>query len=124
MNREELARLATPEQVAAGVEQYRDRIPQLHGSHEHDAGSVREVTYKGHEIRIVTHYEITLDGRPITGHMLVSNGGTVHYHAIPNQEFASAVDVVKRIVDLSPPGPHTPKPNGDHGGHTHGEEGH
>jgi len=31
----------------------------------------------------------------------VNNAGSVHYHAIPNQEFASAVDLVKRIVDLS-----------------------
>lgn len=126
MDLEDLKRLATPEQAASGPERYRDRLPQLHGTHEHDGGSVREVTYKGHEIRIVTRYEITLDGRPIRGHMAVSNAGTVHYHGIPNQDFASAVDVVKRLVDLSPAGLDTehPDPNGGHGEHPHGNGGH
>ncbi|MGH8897273.1 MAG: hypothetical protein ACRDZ4_09690 [Egibacteraceae bacterium] len=129
MDLEELKRLATPEQVAGGPDRYRDRLPQLHGTHEHDAGSVREVTYKGHEIRIVTRYEITLDGRPIKGHMLVSNAGTVHYHGIPNQDFTSAIDVVKRLVDLSGARLDTDSPNanGDHDGHgehPHGNGGH
>ncbi|MGH8902559.1 MAG: hypothetical protein ACRDYA_12995 [Egibacteraceae bacterium] len=126
MNPEELKQLATPEQLAAGFDRYRDELTRLHGAHEHGAGSVRQVTYKGHEIRIVTRYDITLDGRPVTGHMIVSNAGTVHYHGIPNQEFASAVDVIKRIVDLSPAGLDTehPDPNGEHGEHPHGNGGH
>jgi hypothetical protein len=59
-----------------------------------------------------------VDGVPITGHLLVTNAGRVHYHAIPNQEFASAVDLVKRIIDLSVEGI-TPGPEG-HGDHGHG----
>lgn len=69
------------------------------------ATSVREVTHKGHEIRIETTYEITVDGKPVGGHVLVGNDGKVHYHSIPNQEFRSAVDMVKRIIDLMPPEP-------------------
>jgi hypothetical protein len=101
MERDELERLATPEQLAAALDQYRDDLDQLLSGHEHDGESVREVTYKGHHIRIVTRYRIEVDGAPVTGHFLVNNAGKVHYHAIPNQDFDSAVDVVKRIIDLS-----------------------
>ena len=47
--------------------------------------------------------QITVDGEPIMGHVAVNNEGNLHYHSIPNQEFASAVDMVKRIIDLTPP---------------------
>ena len=90
--------------------------------HDHPTESVRQVNYKGHEIRIVTTYEISVDGAPVTGHLLVNNEGRIHYHAIPNQEFDSAVDAVKRIIDLSPEGfttptePTHPHHHDDHGG--------
>jgi hypothetical protein len=77
-----------------------------HDGHDHaDGGSttVREVRHKGHRIRIETTYRITVDGRPVTGHIEVNNAGRVHYHSIPNQEFGSAVDMVKRIIDLAQP---------------------
>ena len=112
---------ATPEQLAAAVERYGGALAGLAHAHEHAAESVREATYKGHQIRIVTTYRIEVDGVPITGHLLVTNTGTVHYHAIPNQEFASAVDMVERIIDLSPEG-FTPDAGG-HGDHPHHEGG-
>ena len=112
---------ATPEQLAAAVERYGAALAGLAHAHEHAAESMRETTYKGHHIRIVTMYRIEVDGVPITGHLLVTNAGTVHYHAIPNQEFASAVDMVKRIIDLSPEG-FTPDAGG-HGDHPHHEGG-
>ncbi len=102
MERKELEQLATPEQLAAALGQHREELERLHRGHEHGGESVREVTYKGHRIRIVTTYRIEVDGVPITGHLLVNNAGKVHYHAIPNQQFDSAVDVIKRIIDLSP----------------------
>jgi hypothetical protein len=80
--------------------------PGGHGSHDHsDAANttIREVRHKGHRIRIETTYRITVDGRPVGGHIEVNNAGRVHYHSIPNQEFESAVDMVKRIVDLAQP---------------------
>ena len=108
---------ATPEQLAAAIEQYGDALGILHRPHEHPAESVREAIYKGHHIRIVTTYRIEVDGVPISGHLLVTDGGMVHYHAIPNQEFPSAVDMVKRIIDLSPEG-FSPTGEG-HGDHPH-----
>jgi hypothetical protein len=101
MELNELETAATPAQIGAAVALYQDDLRRLHHMHDGGSGSVRHVTYKGHDIRITTTYHIELDGAEITGHLLVNNAGTVHYHAIPNQEFASAVDLVKRIVDLS-----------------------
>ncbi len=101
MQERELAAAATPAQLSAAVDLYRDDVMRLHHAHPGAGESVRQVSYRGHDIRIVTSYRIELDGAPVTGHFMVNNAGRVHYHAIPNQEFGSAVDVVKRIVDLS-----------------------
>jgi hypothetical protein len=74
--------------------------------HDHGHGSptesTREVTYRGHHIRIRTTYHIEVDGMPIQGHLGVTNDGQVHYHAIPNLSFASAVDMVKQLIDTFP----------------------
>ena len=92
---------ATPAQLGAAVDLHQDDLQVLHHGHDDMAGAVRHVTYKGHDIRITTTYRIELDGTEITGHLLVNDAGRVHYHAIPNEEFSSAVDLVKRIVDIS-----------------------
>jgi hypothetical protein len=121
MERDELEGAATPEQLAAAVERFQGDLERLRHGHEHPTESVREATYKGHHIRIVTTYRIEVDGAPITGHLLVTHEGTLHYHAIPNQEFDSAVDMVKRIIDLSPEGLAPPEPG--HGDHDHDHSG-
>lgn len=84
-------------------------VSEPHGG-GHMSHSVREAEYKGHTIRIETTYHITVDGEPIMGHVMVGNNGRVHYHSVPNQEFVSAVDMVKRLIDLMPPA---------EGGHSH-----
>jgi hypothetical protein len=76
---------------------------EQHQGPGHESHSVREAEYKGRTIRIETSYHITVDGEPVLGHVMVGNNGRVHYHSIPNQEFASAVDMVKRVIDLLPP---------------------
>ena len=91
--------------------------------HGHDTTSVREVGYRGRLIRIETTYQITVDGEPVTGHVMVSNDGSVHYHAIPNQQFPSAVDMVKRVIDLTPPDDSSsePRPDQSHGHQSHND---
>lgn len=89
---------------------------QGHAGH----ASVREVSYKGHQIRIETSYEISVDDQPISGHVIVGNNGRVHYHSIPNQEFRSAVDMVKRIIDLAPTASSVSDGEANDGGHGHG----
>jgi hypothetical protein len=114
---------ADPEALASNAQAAFPPDPGHTGAHaEPTPTSVREVSYKGRTIRIETSYSITVDGEPVTGHVMVNNEGKVHYHAIPNQEFASAVDMVKRIIDLTPPGEPSPDPNPgnhDHGHHDH-----
>jgi hypothetical protein len=64
--------------------------------------SVREAKHNGHHIVIKTTYQITIDGRPFKGQLGVTNGGSVHYHGLPNAGFASALDLVKTVVDTFP----------------------
>ncbi|MFI1577533.1 tyrosinase family protein [Embleya sp. NPDC020630] len=45
--------------------------------------SVREDEFEGHRIVVRTSYEITVDDRPVTAHLMVSNNGEVHCHALP-----------------------------------------
>jgi hypothetical protein len=64
--------------------------------------STREADYKGHHIVIRTTYQIEVDGKSVTGHMGVTNDGRVHYHPIPNISFASALDMVRELIDVFP----------------------
>lgn len=76
--------------------------------HSVDVASMREDEYKGHKITVKTTYHIEVDGRPVTGHIDVSNEGTIAYHGLPNVSFDSAVDLVKMLIDQFPddfPGP-------------------
>lgn len=111
MDFDRLDEVVSPQQQAAGVEFHRADLQRLHEPHHHGNTTVREVTYRTHTIRVVTSYDIEVDGQPVTGHLLVTNEGSVHYHAIPNQEFASALDMVKRMIDLAPD--QFPDPSGD-----------
>jgi hypothetical protein len=73
-----------------------------HAGHEGPFESVREVEYKGHKITIRTHYEIRIDGKPISGHIYVDNSGRVSSHAMPTYSFVSTVDLVKKLIDAFP----------------------
>jgi len=100
MDRDELAAAASPQALVAHVTA-QGRPHGGHG-HGHSMTSVREVSYEGHDIVIRTSYEIEVDGRPLHGHMGVTSDGQVHYHAVPNLSFASAVDLVKQLIDAFP----------------------
>ena len=116
-------RATDPDELAANALRAFPQDPPHMGAHgQPTPTSVREVAYKGRTIRIETSYSITVDGEPVTGHVMVNNEGKVHYHAIPNQEFGSAVDMVKRIIDLMPPSQAGPPPVNppDHDHHSQG----
>ncbi|ABW12909.1 conserved hypothetical protein [Parafrankia sp. EAN1pec] len=77
--------------------------PHDHG-HDHGPGdgtstSTREFDYQGHQVKIETTYRITIDGRPLAGHVEVLPSGAVHYHRFPQYAPSSAVDVVKTVID-------------------------
>lgn len=90
----------TPKLIASYVKknQAKARMGSMRGPVE----SIREDDYKGHHIVIRTTYQITVDGRPVTGHIHLSNEGQVAYHGLPNMSFDSAVGLVQSLIDHFP----------------------
>ena len=64
--------------------------------------SVREADHNGHSIKITTTYEIDVDGKAFTGHLMVMQDGNLHCHGIPYQTYSSAVDMMRDLIDLYP----------------------
>jgi hypothetical protein len=90
----------TPKSIAAYVKknQAKARMGSMRGPVE----SVREDDYQGHHIVVRTTYQITVDDRPVTGHIHLSNEGQVAYHGLPNMTFDSAVGLVRSLIDHFP----------------------
>jgi hypothetical protein len=101
MRRDELAQAAEPRALVEKLRQPATAGKQA-DAHGGAVESVREATYHGHRIAVRTSYRIEVDGRPIEGHVGVSNDGQVHYEAVPNLEFASAIDLVRQLIDTFP----------------------
>jgi hypothetical protein len=71
-----------------------------HEGHGHGAEpSVREFEHRGHRVRIVTHYEVTIDGEAWTRPMQVHADGSVTSHDLPQYVLPSAVDLVRAVID-------------------------
>lgn len=68
----------------------------------HEATSVRELTHKGHTVRIITTYRVEVDGKPAGMHLSVDEDGQVHTHATPFVTYASAVDLMKEVMNVYP----------------------
>jgi hypothetical protein len=100
--------IAEPDKLVESVRRALDEGPV--GAHDAHAGhggdgplvSIREAEHKGHKITIRTEYTIEVDGEPLQGHFSVGADGNVHYHSLPNYEFASAIDLVKKLIDAFP----------------------
>ena len=69
---------------------------------KHDATSVRELAHKGHTVRIITTYRVEVDGKPADLHLSVDEDGQVFTHATPFVTYASAVDLMKAVMDAYP----------------------
>lgn len=126
MRRDELLQAADPREVTDRI-----RASDLgghdghdghggHGEGGHGVQTVRRASHRGRRIVIRTTYEIEVDGRPVEGHLLVADDGRVHYHPVPNTSWASAVDLVKQLIDVFP----DDFPDGDGDGHHHGDHDH
>lgn len=116
MNTDELGLSGDPEPLIESVAREKDDLPgQGHGGHHGPVETVRESTYRGHRIVVRTTYSITVDGTPVEGHLGVSNDGQVHYHAIPNLGFASAIELVEQLIDAFPDDFEDPSGYGDPG---------
>ena len=130
MDTEELAKAADPTSLA-------DFVAGLPEPHQHGAGgtieTLREEEHKGHRITIRTTYQIEVDGKPFQGDLALGNDGELHIHSLPNYQFASAVDMVKRLIDTFPEDFPAPNEQGSSskkpsrrtggGGHHHEPEG-
>src|SRR3954462_9235001 len=90
--------------------------PHQPASPEGASMSVREFAYRGHQARIETTYRITIDGRPLLGHVEVLPDGAVHYHPFPQYAPSSAVEVVKAVIDTVWAGPRVADGRGDEPG--------
>ena len=73
-----------------------------HGAHGGGAESVRKDSYNGHAIEIRTTYEVFVDGKKIRAPLAVDASGQVHCHSLPNYQSASAVDMVKALIEGFP----------------------
>ena len=126
MDAAELKRAARPEAVLAALEVNADELVDPIDHHGGPATSVREVDHRGHHIVIRTTYAIEVDGRPFEAHVGVGNDGRVHYHGLPTRDFASMVDLVRKVIDQFPEDFDSvapPDEGGGGGGHEHGGHG-
>ena len=94
--------LPTSESVASFVAKNAEKVKKVQTQTHKDVESVREAEYQGHRIVVRTRYEIEVDGKRVTGHVGVTNDGNVHYHAVPNLSFPSAVEMVEKLIDIFP----------------------
>jgi hypothetical protein len=119
--RDDLQRVTEPDEFLPHVAEAAAEPMPMQGGHEGMLETVREAHYEGRHIVVRTSYEIRVDGKPVTGHLGVSNDGRVHYHPVPNQSFESAIDLVKRVIDTFPDEfPPGGRGDGDEGGgHEH-----
>lgn len=97
---------------AAVLASYRETSAAAGHAHEHP--SVRTAEHNGHTIEIRTTYDVRIDGEPMEAHLGVSNDGNVHYHGLPNYSEASAIDLMRRVIDAFPDDypPHAGHENG------------
>ena len=103
MDRSELTAAAQPNALKEALDTNASELRAGHHAQmESMRASLRTASYKGHEIVIRTTYEITVDGKPFETHVIVDNSGRVHYHGLPTRDFASTVDLVKKVIDLFP----------------------
>ena len=92
----------TPQSIAAYVRKNAEQVKRAQKHRHGEMDSVREADYAGHHIVVRTRYQVEVDGHMLMGHMGVTNDGQVHYHPVPNLAFSSAVDLVKRLIDIFP----------------------
>ena len=71
-------------------------------THDTLVRSVRTLESHGHTITITTAYEVKVDGRLVTLHMMVDEQGQLWSHLCPYQSFGSAVDLVRHLLERLP----------------------
>jgi len=98
---------------------FKKLLADMHAHMQEGATSRREADYEGHHIVIETTYKVTVDGKPFTAGLGVTDGGRVYYHGMPNVGFDSAVDLMKAVIDTFAD---EFADGGGGGGHDHGDD--
>ena len=93
-----------------GAELENDQPPATHGhgqaaAKQGHAEGVRRFTHRGHEVEIVTHYQVTIDGELWEQHLGVLDDGSVIYHGLPQYAVPSAVDLIRTVIDYEEDAP-------------------
>ena len=89
-----------------GFSKYKVKLPKGCGVRDpskkdaHTGKSVRAVNYKGHDIEVITHYELKIDGKALPVHVEVGDDGSVHCHSLPNYSFRSVIHLVRELIDM------------------------
>ncbi|MGH3937752.1 MAG: hypothetical protein ACRDTG_03820 [Pseudonocardiaceae bacterium] len=128
MDYADLVAASRPEALRAALAANAEAL--RHAAQEHHGGelvSVRQATYKDHEIVVRTTYEITVDGQPFNVHLTIDNDGRVHYHGLPTRDFPSVIGLVEKAIDVfgdefspgSPDQPVVPEQQPHHHDHDH-----
>ena len=110
--------LPTLESIASFVKKNVPAAKAAMKMHHGDPGGVESEEYNGHQIVIRTTYHIEVDGVPLMGHLSVDSEGHVESHALPNYEFTTPMNFVKKLID------EFPQDFTGQGGHGHGAHGH
>lgn len=98
MDTTKLAKAAAP----ASMARYLRKRAGEQGHHAGHATAARETVHDGHRILLETIYRVTVDGREVDLGITVDDAGQVHCHSLPNYQFASALDMVKTLIDQFP----------------------
>lgn len=120
-----LKEIAYPSETGIQPDWIAQRYPEYATDHDmaHELSSVRTAQHNGRNIKITTTYQIEIDGRSVHLHALVGNNGQLFCHTTPYVEYASAIELVKTLLDKFPDAfTHTmgDRPHHDnHRDHTH-----
>jgi hypothetical protein len=111
--------IPTLESIASYVKKNVPAAKAAMKMHHGDPGGIESQEYNGHQIVIRTTYHIEVDGTPLMGHLSVDSDGHVESHALPNYEFTTPMNFVKKLIDEFPQD-FTVQGGHGHGGHGHG----
>lgn len=92
--------------------------------HEDLVRSERVLEHQGSTLTITTTYEVRLEGRLLTLHMMVDEEGRLWSHLCPYLTFATATELVLHLLERMPhlfePAQPAPRGGHDHAAHGHG----
>ena len=98
-----LARYSPTDGANAHPDWVKTQFPTYVAPHAgHETTAVREFTHDGHVVKVITTYRVEVDGLPVRAHLSVDEDGQVFAHATPFVTYASAVDLMKAVIDSYP----------------------